>query len=99
MITKKKTQKSDAVKVSFRLPAETAEKSVAVVGDFNNWDKNKGRMRLDKKSGYWSKTITLDRGSEVQFRYLIDGDQWRNDEDADRYLVNDFGTENAVLVI
>ncbi|HMB89421.1 MAG TPA: isoamylase early set domain-containing protein [Rhodothermales bacterium] len=99
MITKKNVQKGDAVKIRFQLPAEHAQQSVAIVGNFNDWDETKDLMKLSKKDGTWSRTLTLEPGREVQFRYLIDGSQWYNDEDADRYLANAFGTENAVLVL
>ena len=97
MITKKKVQKDNTVKIRFELPAETAEQSIAIVGDFNEWDETKDLMKLNKKGGYWTKTLTFDQENEVQFRYLIDGKTWDNDADADRYVPNGFGTENAVL--
>lgn len=99
MITKKNVQKGKAIQVRFQLPAEAARQSVAIVGNFNGWDETKDQMKHSKKNGTWSKTLTLEPGEEVQFRYLIDGSQWLNDEDADRYLANAFGTENAVLVL
>ena len=99
MIIKKKVTKNNAVKVTFQLPADAAEESVALVGDFNNWDETKDLMKLNKKNGHWSKTLTFEPGMEVQFRYLIDGSRWQNEAEADRFIANDFGTENAVLVV
>ena len=95
----KKTSKNNAVKVTFQLPEAIAEKSVAVVGDFNAWDETKGEMKRGRKNGYWRKTLTFEAGQDLQFRYLIDGRQWRNDEQADRYVANGFGTENGVLIL
>lgn len=99
MIEKTIVPKKKAVKVTFRLPADVAETGIAIVGDFNNWDDKKDLMKRDKKNGHWGKTLTFDLGSEVQFRYLIDGSLWVNDGDADRYEANEFGTENAVIVV
>jgi hypothetical protein len=37
--------------------------------------------------------------NEYRFRYLIDGEVWENDDSADTYVANDFGTEDSVLEI
>ena len=36
-------------------------------------------------------------GDKVEFRYLVDGHRWRNDEDADSYISTPFFSENSVL--
>ncbi len=89
--------KAKTVKVTFALPADVAQKSVAIVGDFNDWDKAKDQMKLAKGKDVWSKTLTLKKGSSYQFRYYIDEEQWRNDEKADRYASNPFFSENGVI--
>lgn len=97
MIEKKLSPKGRSVRVTFQLPAEAAENSVAVVGDFNDWDKEKDLMKRDGKKGVWTKSISLKPDSTYQFRYYIDDREWRNDEQADRYVANEYFSENSVL--
>ena len=97
MVEKKMSPKGKSVRVTFELPADVAENSVAIVGDFNEWDESKHQMELKKKKGVWTKTISMQPGESYQFRYLIDEKSWRNDEAADRYVSNPYFEENGVL--
>ena len=99
MIDKKVSPKGKSVRVTFSLPADAAESSVAVVGEFNAWDAKKGSMKLDKKSGAWTKGVSLKPGNTYQFRYLVDGQNWRNDESADAYVPNEYFSENSVVEV
>ena len=99
MIDKQPTANGKQVKVTFKLPADVAKKSVYIVGDFNNWDETKQPMKLDKKTGVWSKSINLKPNAEYQFRYLVDENEWRNDEQADRYSSNPYMSENSVVSV
>jgi len=40
----------------------------------------------------------LSAGREYQFRYLVDGQDWYNDWQADKYVPNNFGGDNSVVV-
>lgn len=88
-------------KVTFRLPAEAAPEAaeVALVGDFNDWDPAAHPMtRL--KSGEYKLTLDLEPGREYGYRFLIDGQVWENDWDADKYVPSGFAdTENSVVVV
>ena len=101
MSLKKQYLKSKPVcKVTFTLPKEAAGavKSAHVVGDFNNWNvRSNGMKKL--KDGTLTATITLKRGKEYQFRYLLDGAIWENDWSADKYVQNRFGSDNSVVVV
>jgi 1,4-alpha-glucan branching enzyme len=87
-------------KVTFSLPVEAASaaKAVLLVGDFNNWDKNEGILMSPKKGAY-SATVELEPGKEYQFRYLVDGETWENDWEADKYITTPFGIDNSVVVV
>ena len=102
MSIKKQYLKSKPVcKVTFRLPREAADsaKKVQVVGDFNGWGAHGNRMKR-LKSGAFTATIELDVNREYQFRYLINGTNWENDRDADRYVPTVYGdSENSVVVV
>lgn len=102
MSIKKTFQKNGLTcKVTFRLPAELAENAekVCLVGDFNEWKKEE--LPLKKlKSGDFSITLSLKQGQAYQYRYLINGTQWINDPEADRYAESPYpGTTNSVLIL
>jgi hypothetical protein len=46
----------------------------------------------------WVATIELDPGQSYQYRYLINGTEWHNDWQADRYEPNQYGGDNSVIV-
>lgn len=93
-------KKSSSCKVTFRLPKEAAPTAeiVTIVGDFNDWDKQ-GTQMQKLKSGEFKATVELPCNREYRFRYLIDADRWENDWAADKYLPNEYGDEDSVIVI
>jgi len=99
MSIKKQFLKSKPIcKVSFRLDAAEAPdaKSVQLLGNFNGWDQASEPMTM-LKSNDFTAALELESGKEFQFRYLIDGSDWKNDSAADSYVMNDFGSENGVI--
>lgn len=93
---KKKINKT-SVRVTFELPADVAENGVAVVGDFNEWNPEEGQMDYIKTRDVWKKGISFKPGETHEFRYLIDGEEWRNDEEADRFEPSPYFSENGVV--
>ena len=88
----------DTCRVTFSLPAKVGAKSVALCGEFNEWDAEKHPLK-PRKDGSFSTTVSLKAGAEYRFRYLVDGERWENDWDADKYLPNEFGSEDSVVVV
>jgi 1,4-alpha-glucan branching enzyme len=84
-------------KVTFELPTaiEGAEE-VYLVGDFNNWDERATKM--EKKRKTFSVTIDLEPDREYQYRYLVNGHEWHNDWEADKYVPNPFSGDNSVIM-
>lgn len=97
MIDKKPTKVGKQVWVTFSLPADDAISSVAVVGDFNEWNTEADAMKLDKKAGVWEKKVRLKQGERYEFRYLVNGEFWRNDDTADGTAYSPFFSENSVI--
>ena len=97
MAIKKQYLKSKPVcKVTFSVPAEEAKK-VAVVGDFNEWN-TKATVLKKLKNGTFKGTVDLESENSYEFRYLVDGKSYINDEQADSYAWNDFAAaENGVI--
>jgi 1,4-alpha-glucan branching enzyme len=87
---KKKAQKK---RITFKLEASEATEAI-LVGDFNNWDVKKHRMKKDNK-GRWTKIVTLAPG-RYEYKFLVDG-QWQNDPGSDQMVHNSFGTVNNIL--
>jgi 1,4-alpha-glucan branching enzyme len=102
MSLKKQYLKSRPVsKVTFRLPADAAPnaREVWLVGDFNEWQPSTTPMRR-LKNGDYTVTLDLEPGREYQFRYLIDGERWENDWEADTYRRSGIAdAENSVVVL
>ena len=86
-LTKKYLKSKPVCKVTFKLTPEQIEgaKKVALVGEFNNWDASQTPMRK-LKDGSFTKTVELSVGEDYEFRYLLDGEKWINDEGADKYV-------------
>ncbi len=103
MALKKKYLKNKPIcKVTFTIPKEIGErfKTASVLGDFNQWDINANIMLKLKKDRSFSTTIDLDKGKEYKFRYLLDGEQWANEPDADDQILTHFGnSKNSVIKI
>lgn len=93
---KKQTLKTKPVcKVTFTLPEQIKAETAFLVGDFNNWDEKATPMKK-QKSGF-TITLELEKGKEYQFRYLVNGTEWHNDWDADKYVPNPFSGDNSVV--
>lgn len=84
------------LKVQFVLDARHA-KSVAVVGDFNDWDKTATPLQRDSTSGIWSTLASVRPGRHV-YAFLVDGTVWTLDPNAPRAKDADYGTEQSVLI-
>jgi hypothetical protein len=87
-------------KVTFRLLREVAinTQNVAIVGDFNDWDPSRSPMtRLE--NGDFIITMDLDSKGEYKFKYLMDGLRWENDWYADKFVLNDLGSKDSVVIV
>lgn len=102
MSIKKQVLKSKPVcKVTFKIEKENAlnAQSAFLVGEFNNWNEASHEMKA-LKDGSFSINIDLETGRSYQFRYLLDGAIWINDNEADSYEASGIGDEqNAVVVL
>jgi 1,4-alpha-glucan branching enzyme len=101
MVKKQYLKSKPVCKVTFYFPDEQASeaveaKSVQLLGDFNDWAEPKAMKRL--KDGRFSVLLELEQGHAYQFRYLVDGQEWFNDWQADQYVPNPFNGENSVVL-
>ncbi len=89
----------DVCKATFTLTQNEVKNAdtVHIVGEFNDW--NKTASPLTKfKNGNFKITINLEKGKEYQFKYIVDGNNWINDNKADSYVSNNFSGENSVII-
>ncbi|MDA0328660.1 MAG: glycogen-binding domain-containing protein [Gemmatimonadetes bacterium] len=84
------------VYVQFLLDAPAAT-SVAVAGDFSEWEP---QFALDDADGdgIWTGRVPIRPGVH-SYMFLIDGTQWQTDPYAGRYQDDGFGNRNAVLAV
>ena len=94
MLTKKDAG-NGKVRVAFRLPADVGAVSAALCGEFTEWTPSKPMKR--RRDGSWGVTLALVAGRTYRFRYLLDGERWENDWEADAYVPNPFGGEDSVV--
>ncbi len=96
MIKREELKKGDGVKVTFVQAANGAKSNVSVVGDFNGWNPASGKM-VRRSNGTASYSVKLEPGKSYRFRYMLSDGSWFNDEAADAYAPNGFGTEDCIL--
>ena len=83
------------VEHTFRLPASVGAEQVWLVGELNDWSRTAHPMR---REGEWfTLTLELEPRRSYRYRYLLDGERWENDWDADEYVPNEFGTDDSVV--
>lgn len=94
MIKKRFFKTKEECEVTFefnQIPAET----VTLVCEGNDWQPVE--MKKLKKGGFKTK-LRLPLDSKIQFRYLLNESLWENDEAADAYFPNQYGSENSVVI-
>lgn len=96
MLKKQQLKSKPICKVTFYTPASIEANTVHLVGDFNQWEETVTEMKK-LKDGRFSVALDLDANKEYQFRYLVNGTEWHNDWEADKYVPNPFSGDNSVV--
>lgn len=86
--------RKDISLVPFTLAAPDAE-SVSLVGNFNNWDPDAGKM--SKVNGIWEIKLELKKGQVYTYNYIIDGVEWITDPNSLLNVDDGFGGESSIL--
>lgn len=82
--------------VTFVLVMREARR-VSLVGDFNDWDAGRTRMRVGP-GGVWSVVVPLDPG-RYNYAFIVDGEQWVADPAAPPATGEDFGRPSSVVMV
>lgn len=98
MLKKSYSKTGKSCRITFKVPADLGAENGAVLGEWNEWSPESHPL-TKRKDGSLSTTISLDAGREYRFRYLLDGERWENDEQADSFALNRFGSQDCVLEV
>lgn len=91
------TEENGTVWIRF-LYTDSQADSVAVAGDFSQWDPVELSPREVNGETVWTGLVPVTRG-EHEYQFLINGEQWVTDPLAPVKRSDGFGAENAVLNI
>jgi hypothetical protein len=85
--------------VTFTLPAGIPATRVGLVGDFEDAPWNPEGFALRRNAlGQWQVSLELEVGQRYEFRFLVNGCRWVND-DACPMVLNAFGGFHSLLVL
>lgn len=99
-IEKKYLKSKPVCKVKFVAPEALTKdsKKIYLAGEFNDWKFEENMLRK-QKNGSMATTLDLSPGEEYQYRFVLDGERWENDYDADKYVPSSVGVENSVVIV
>ena len=102
MSIKKQFLKSkDTYKITWSIDKKTAAeaKSINLAGSFNDWSMNSAPFKK-LKNGTFKLVMELPKDAEYQFRYVVNGKDWINDDQADGFTDNLTSNEqNCILAL
>lgn len=85
-----------AAPITFRYKPDVAARSVALAGQFNQWDM--GATPMENHDGVWTVTIDLDPGT-YQYKFVVNASDWMTDEWATDFADDGFGGRNSVVTV
>lgn len=87
------------VRVTFRISKYLWADQVALIGEFNDWDPHAHLLQQTHLDTDWHITLELEMGHSYHFCYLVDGEHWMDDDQADSYVLNAFGRVDSVVIV
>ena len=84
------------VQVTFEVDAAVQADRANLCGEFNDWSESADSMER-KADGGFTLTKMLPGGRAYRFRYLLDGERWENDWNADAYVPNEYGGDDSLV--
>ncbi len=100
MIKKQYIKSRNIYKTTFQLPKELAvdANKAELLGDFNAWGKEEKIEMQQLKNGNFKAVVELSEG-QYQFKYVLDGNRWENDNEADSYTPDPYNGQNSVVIV
>lgn len=78
--------------------ADPSANAVTIAGDFNDWDADATPLRDTDGDGVWTGLIALRPGMH-KYMFVVNGERWVTDPEAESYVDDGFGMRNAVIAI
>ncbi len=91
----------DTVYVTQFVLVAPSAKQVALVGDFNDWDRGATplvRVAQGERGGVWTVELPLKPG-RYSYAFLVDGHRWTADPNQPRAVGDDFGRPSSVVTV
>jgi len=88
---------SAEVQFSLRISDSKAH-TVAIAGDFNQWNSQSNCLEDPDGDGIWTATLKLPPG-RYEYMFVLDGEEWVPDPNANKFVKDGFGNMNAILEI
>jgi 1,4-alpha-glucan branching enzyme len=85
------------VRVTFRVSQDIWADDIALVGEFNNWDTHTHLLSQTSADKDWHIALDLETGRSYRFRYLVNGEEWMDDDHADGYTPNPYGGFDSIV--
>ncbi len=85
------------VRTTFRVSHHIWADSIALVGEFNGWNAHSHPLQQTRDDGEWHTSLILEANRAYRFRYLVNGEEWMDDDHADSYEPNPFGGFDSVI--
>jgi 1,4-alpha-glucan branching enzyme len=85
------------VRVTFRVSRDLWADCIALVGEFNGWDSHRHMLRQTHVDGEWHITLDLEAARCYRFRYLVNAEEWMDDDHPDGCEPNPFGGFDSVV--
>ncbi len=90
---------AEAAKVTFRYqPVIGGVSSVSAAGNFNGWNATANPLKDDDKDGVWETIVEIPAG-KLEYKFVVNGDQWLTDESAADFSSDGFGGRNSVATV
>lgn len=98
MLNKNYSKTGKICRVTFKYKNPEHAENALLAGEFNGWSTQENPMKK-LRDGSFSVTLSLQAGNSYAFRYVLNGNTWVNDDEANTYVPNEFGEENSVVVV
>lgn len=90
---------SDFRLIRFRFQTDEADvRTVALAGEFNGWNPRKDALKFNQESKTWELSYPLRKG-KYRYKFVINGETWIPDLNAQEFENNSFGTKNSIVVV
>ncbi len=89
---------SAEVQFSLRVTDSQQIHTIAIAGDFNNWNPQENILLDPDGDGIWTATLKLPPG-RYEYMFVLNGEKWLPDPNALRYVKDGFGNRNAILEV